>query len=135
MSQQDCLEGSAYFTRGQITFLFLGEKKKKIKWVGNVCIALDRVRYALSGWKEAGRVQDILTCSGSPRPAPSACLEMHHFLQQLAKLLCRPLPQQISVNQSSCRRSGRRRSVISLEPGGVGPPATARSQLHSCSVF
>lgn len=59
---------------------------------------------------------------------------MQHFLQQHAKPLGRPLPQQISVNQSSCR-SGRRRSAISLEAGGPGPPATARSQLHSCSIF
>lgn len=59
---------------------------------------------------------------------------MQHFLQQHAKPLGRTLPQQISVNQSSCR-SGRRRSAISLGAGGPGPPATARSQLHSCSIF
>lgn len=60
---------------------------------------------------------------------------MQRFLRQFAKPLGRPLPQQISVNQSSCSRSGRRRSAISLEAGGPDPPATVRPQLHSCSVF
>lgn len=134
-SQQACLEGTAYFTREQIAFsLLLGgggnQTKKPNRADGNVCIPLDKGCVRMEGGGQGSGYPHLRWVS---KASSWCCLEIQHFWRQLAKPSGRPLPQQISVNQSSCRRSGRRRSGISLEPGG--PPARARSQLHSCSVF
>lgn len=135
-SQQACLEGRHCFispeTR-QPPARFL--RRKIPREDGSACTPRAKGKQALSQWKEAGRAQGALTRPGSLRPAHSTRPEMQRSLRAASKPLGRPLPQQISVNPSSCRRSGRRRSAISLEAGGPGPLAAASSLLPSCSVF
>lgn len=113
-SEKACWEGAALFhillalwkrsRRGCKCLCNLGERQ-----VGSV--RTESVM-GLGSSSPAGRCQ---------QPALSTCLGMQLLLQHSAKLLGKPLPQQMSVSQSSCRVSGRRRSAISLEPGGPGP--------------
>lgn len=109
-----------YFTGEQATFSSLPTKIRIVRGEGMFsCPWMEASKFCWDGKRLAG-----------PR-VPSPAVGLQGQLQSLPVDAAFPAaafqtvrqawPQQIPGNPSSCRRSGRRRSVISLEPGGQGP--------------
>lgn len=118
-SQEDCW-GLLYFTGEQATFSSFPTKKTIIRRVGMFAYPwLEANKLCWDGKRLAGlRVPSPAPGLQGQPPEPGCGCSIPAAAFQTVR---QAWPQQIPGNQSSCRRSGRRRSVISLEPGGQGP--------------